>query len=116
MSKTNDKRNAFAETSQTFGLHPIVAVGMTAVDFMLFSGTTVTAGIGWVITVPIAIALSIPCILLQKYTFEDNWGTAIGKGLLVGVLTAIPTPLPSIFSIGGGVLGTAKLLMSRSPE
>ncbi|NKQ37515.1 MAG: hypothetical protein HF973_18115 [Chloroflexi bacterium] len=116
MSKTNDKHNAIAEASQTFGLHPIVALMMTVVDFMLFSGTIVTAGTGWVVTVPIAIAFSIPCILLQKYNFEDNWGTAIGKGLLVGILTAIPTPLPSIFSIGGGVLGTKKLLMSRSSE
>lgn len=103
--------NTVAKISQTFGLHPIVGFGMTAVDLMLFSGTVVTAGAGWVVTVPVAIAFSIPCVLIQKYAFGDDWGSAAGKGMMVGVLTAIPTPLPSIVSIGGGVLG-AKLLKS----
>lgn len=103
-------------TSQKLGLHPLVAIGMSAVDAMLFAETVGTAGIGWIVTVPIALALSIPCILLQKYSFGDNWGAAIGKGLLIGVLTAIPTPLPSLASIGGGVVGVPKLLMSDSSE
>ncbi len=116
MSKTNDKHDTIARVSQTFGLHPLVGFGMFAVDSMLFGGTIVTGGTGWVVTVPIALALSIPCILLQKHSFGDGWGTATGKGLLIGVLTAIPTPLPSIISVGGGILGTTKLLMSQSSE
>lgn len=108
--------NRIVRAGQSLGLHPLVGFGMLAVDSMLFAETLTTGGVGWVITVPVAIALSVPCILLQKYTFDDNWGTAIGKGLLVGVLTAIPTPLPSIITAGGGVLGTAKILMSRPPK
>ncbi|MBU0490963.1 MAG: hypothetical protein KKA73_09700 [Chloroflexi bacterium] len=114
MSQNDDSR--IVRVGQMLGLHPLVGFGMFAVDSMLFAETLATAGIGWTITVPVAVALTIPCVLLQKYAFGDGWGVAIGKGLMVGVLTAIPTPLPSIITVGGGVLGTAKILMSRSPK
>ena len=102
--------------SQKLGLHPLVGFGMVAVDTMLFTESFMTMGAGWVVTVPVALALSIPCILIQKNSFGDNWGNAIGKGLLVGLVTAIPTPLPSIISAGGGVLGAVKMLMSRKDK
>jgi hypothetical protein len=41
---------------------------------------------------------------------REQWGLAIGKGLLVGLLTAIPTSIPSIITITGGVLGTVVVL------
>lgn len=105
MSESKSQFNAFEQISQTFGLHPLVGFGMTVVDTMLFAESVITFGGGWIITVPIALALSIPCILIQKHSFGDNWGSAFGKGLLIGVITAIPTPLPSIISISGGLLG-----------
>ena len=52
-----------------------------------------------------ALALTLPCILIQRYSFKDGWGAAIGKGLLVGVLTAIPLPLGSPATLAGGVIG-----------
>ena len=36
--------------------------------------------------------------------------------MLVGVLTAIPTPLPSVVPFLGGVLGVAKLLGAGSED
>jgi len=116
MSITNEKRNGLAKTSQALGLHPIVAFGMIAVDSMLFAETMISAGTGWIITVPIALIFTIPCTLLQKFNFGDNWGTAIGKGVIVGILTAIPTPLPSLLTFGGGIVGTAKLLTQQSSK
>ncbi len=89
---------------QTFGLHPLVALGMICVDMMLFAPDA--TGIGWLISCIVAAVLTIPCILIQKYAYKDNWGTAIGKGMLVGILTAIPTPLPAAITATGGVLGT----------
>jgi hypothetical protein len=48
---------------------------------------------------------------------KEPWGLAIGKGMIIGVLTAIPTPLPSILTFGGGVLGAAALLGGKkTPE
>ncbi|RME89947.1 MAG: hypothetical protein D6770_03480 [Anaerolineae bacterium] len=102
--------NALKKFSQFFGLHPLVGFGMFAVDIMLFGLETSTLEVGWLISVPIAAALAIPSALIQKYSFNDNWGTAIGKGMLIGVLTAIPTPLPSVVPFIGGVLGAVKML------
>ena len=101
---------------QYFGLHPLVGFGMFAVDLMLFPVEVGTFEIGWAISIPVALALTIPSILIQRYSFHDNWGTAIGKGMLVGVLTAIPTPLPSVVPFLGGVLGVAKLLGAGSED
>ena len=75
-----------------------------------------TFGAGWIITVPIALALSIPCILIQKKSFGDDWGAALGKGLMIGVITAIPTPIGSVFSASGGVLGVVNMWKSKAIE
>ncbi len=103
------KPSKFLEFCQMVGLHPFVGFGMFAVDVMLFAAETGTAGGSWLISIPVAMALSVPCILIQKYTFGDTWGAATGKGLMVGVLTAIPTALPGMFTLIGGGLGTIKM-------
>lgn len=87
------------------GLHPLVAFGMIACDFMLFGGEAATAGVGLTVTVPIAIALVVPCLLLQRFSYGDDWGSAVGKAMMVGVLTAIPFPIGSPVTLVGGVLG-----------
>lgn len=97
-----------AQLTRSLGLHPLVAFGMFACDWMLFGGEVGSLGVGLTVTIPIALALTIPCVLLQRYSFKDSWGAAIGKGLLVGVLTAIPLPIGSAFTLIGGVLGLFK--------
>jgi hypothetical protein len=78
---------------------------MVAVDMMLFGQEAATAGIALAVTVPIALALTVPCVLLQRYAYGDNWGAALGKGLMVGVLTAIPLPIGSPFTIVAAIVG-----------
>jgi hypothetical protein len=90
---------------QKLGLHPLVAIGMIGVDMMLFASDAVPA-IGWGISSLVGLVLMIPCILLQRFGYKDSWMVAIGKGIIVGTLTAIPTPLPAIITGAGGVLGT----------
>ena len=102
--------DALKKFSQFFGLHPLVGFGMVAADMMLFGAEVSTAMIGWAVTIPIGIALAVPCTLIQKYSFKDNWGTAIGKGMLIGLLTAIPSPLPAVVPFIGGALGVIKML------
>ena len=102
--------NKFIQFCQLAGLHPFVGIGMIAVDVMLFPGEGVSLGGTWPISIAIAAALTIPCVLIQKYGMKEEWGLAIGKGLMVGVLTAIPTPLPSIFTFIGTGLGAVALL------
>ena len=91
---------------QKFGLHPLVAFCMIAVDWMMFAEDSVLGPIGWTISCIVAAVITVPCILLQFYTYKDSWPVAISKGLIIGVLTAIPTPLPSIITATSGVLGT----------
>lgn len=102
--------NKFIDFCQMVGLHPFVGFGMMAVDFMLFGAEGVTGGTTWLISIAVAAALSVPCMLIQKYGMREQWGLAIGKGVMVGILTAIPTALPSIFTFIAGGLGTVALI------
>jgi len=104
--------NSIKKLSQSFGLHPLVGFGMFAIDMMLFDSEVLTFGLSWPISIGIGVALTIPSILIQRYSFKDSWGAAAGKGILIGVLTAIPTPLPSLIPLLGGTLGTVQMLGS----
>jgi hypothetical protein len=95
------------------GLHPIVAFGVVLVDWMLFAGETSSLGALWPVSLVVAAALTIPSTLIQKYAYAEPWGLAIGKALMVGILTAIPTPLPSAISVITGALGSTSLLLDR---
>jgi len=98
---------------QAMGLHPLVGFGMVAIDLILFVGAVITLGASTLIAIPVALLLVIPCTLVQKYWFNDNLEAAIVKGVAVGLLTAIPTPLPSIVTLVGGLLGAGRLLIER---
>ena len=89
------------------GLHPITAIAMVTVDVILFASDL--TGIGWTISIIVAIVLMIPCVLLQYYLFADALPVAIAKGVVVGLLTAIPTPLPSILTVSSGIAGFVSL-------
>ena len=104
--------DALKKISKSFGLHPLVGFGMFAVDMMLFGAETITFELTWIISVAVGAALTIPSILIQRYSFKDSWGAAIGKGTLIGVLTGIPTPLPALVPLAGGALGTLQMLSS----
>lgn len=104
-SASTEPTSSRERLARALGLHPLVAFGMIAADWMMFGGEAGSGGVGIAITIPVAIALTIPCILIQRFSFGDAWGGAIGKGLMVGVLTAIPMPLGSPLTLAGGVMG-----------
>jgi len=88
---------------KTIGLHPLAAFAFIAVDMMLFGSDLLV--VGWIISCIIGILLIIPCTLIQKWAYHDSWGVAVSKGLILGILTAIPTPLPSFITGVSGLLG-----------
>jgi hypothetical protein len=92
------------------GFHPLVAFAMIVVDVMLVASDLATAG---TVSVIVALVLTIPCVLLQKYAYKDEWGVAVAKGMIVGIVTAIPTPLPAVITGIGGVAGTIGLLTDK---
>jgi|APCry1669188879_1035177.scaffolds.fasta_scaffold209047_2 hypothetical protein len=95
----------FQQFCQLIGIHPFVGFTMFVIDWMLFVAEGTTFGGSWVISIGVAGVLTIPCILVQRYGCKDEWGLAIGKGLLIGCITAVPTALPSFMSAGLGVFG-----------
>ena len=96
------------------GIHPLAAVSVIAVDLMLFGGTVSTGGMGWAVSVPVGIALAIAVSLVQRRGSPlDDLGLAVGKGLIVGVLTAIPTPLPSVLVAGAGTTGAISMFRNN---
>ena len=106
--------NGLKKLSQSLGLHPLVGFGMFAIDMMLFGAEAITFELTWPISVAIGAALTIPSVLIQRYSFKDSWGAATGKGMLVGVLTGIPTALPALVPLLGGTLGTIQMLNDKS--
>ncbi|PKO09561.1 MAG: hypothetical protein CVU40_09675 [Chloroflexi bacterium HGW-Chloroflexi-2] len=106
----------FQQFCQMMGLHPLAGFGMFSVDWMLFTAEGGTVGASWIVSIGVSIALTIPIVLLQKYGFKEEWGLAIGKGILIGCLTAIPTALPSLVPLVGGTLGAVSLLRNGDNE
>jgi hypothetical protein len=98
---------------QTFGLHPLTAMGLFAVDWMLFGGEVATGGIGWLISLPVGMVLGFASILIQKHGYRDETMPALAKGLLVGLLTAIPTPLASFGFVPLAAFGAIKSFYSN---
>lgn len=108
--------NKFIQFCQVMGLHPLAGFGMFAVDWMLFTAEGGTLGASWGISIGISIALTIPIVLIQKYGFKEEWGLAIGKGIMIGCLTAIPTALPSVVPLVGGALGSVALISNKDSK
>ena len=102
-----------------YGLHPLVALVMIALDvgLTLPEGAEILSGVGiafLALSFLVAAVVSIPCILVQRYAYKDNWGVAVGKGLIAGIITGVPTPILSVLTFGGGVAGIVGLVKRRN--
>lgn len=87
-----------------FGLNPIIAIIVFIVDWLIFVGEIV---IPWplidliIFWIPSGIIVTIGVTIGQKKLFGDSSAMAFSKGILLGILTAIPTPIFSFVSIVG---------------
>ena len=110
--------------AERYGFHPLAAMVMISADVLLVGSETVatlfgieTAGVSLAVAIlinaGILIVLSTGCILLQRYSYRDDWLKAIVKGIIVGIVTAIPTPFAAIITFGSGVAGTASMFQRR---
>lgn len=96
--------------SKTFGLHPLTALLLFVVDWMLFGEEVATGGIGWVLSLPIGILLGLVAIQIQKRIYKDDHKPAMAKGLVVALLTAIPAPLSSLGLLPLAAFGAIRVL------
>jgi hypothetical protein len=91
--------------TQLFGLDPRIAFLTFIVDAMLFGGVALTAGLLIPVALVAGVVLGFITYRAQMKWYGDDRESALIKGVIVGLLTAIPTPLPAILYVPSGILG-----------
>ena len=115
---SQDMDHGFGPTAEVCGIAPLCAVFVTALDVMMFGGEMASGFWLWFISAFVAFLMIIPCALIQRYSYRDEWPLAIGKAFVLSILTAIPTALPAALTIGWGFTGAVGLRYraKRSPR
>jgi hypothetical protein len=90
---------------QIFGLDPRVAFLTLIIDIMLNAGDLVSMGLLLPVSIGAGIVLGFIAYRAQITWYGDDAESAKIKALILGLLTAIPTPLPELLYIPAGLLG-----------
>jgi hypothetical protein len=90
---------------QLFGLDPRVAFLTLIVDMMLNAADLISMGLLLPVSVAAGVVLGYIVYRAQINWYGDDKESAGIKALILGLLTAIPTPIPEILYIPAGVLG-----------
>jgi hypothetical protein len=100
--------------SHMFELHPILALTAITTDCMVsavdVASLGTTAPFLWAVA---GVFVGITVFLGQKKWSSEDAQSALIKALIVGFLTALPTPLPSFLTVPSGVLGLVQTLRRR---
>lgn len=95
------------------GLHPTAAVVTILVDLMLFGGELLTMGLLVFFSLLASMVLGWIVYRIQKNNYGDDHSTALTKAVIVGLVTAIPTPVTPLIAVPGGLVGAVSLLRRR---
>ncbi len=90
---------------QTFGLDPRVAFLTLVIDMMLNAGDLASMGVLLPFSVLAGIVLGYIVYKAQINWYGDDPESARIKAVILGLLTAIPTPIPEVLYIPAGVIG-----------
>ena len=90
---------------QRFGLDPRVAFVTLVVDVMLNGGDIASMGLLLPVSVGAGIVLALIAYRAQVNWYGDDRESARIKAIVLGLLTAIPTPLPELLYIPAGLVG-----------
>jgi hypothetical protein len=101
---------------QVFGLDPRVVFLTLVVDAMLFGGDVISGGAGLWLSIPAAVVLGLITYKSQRHWYRDDRDSAIIKGLVVGLLTAIPTSLPGLLTLPSGIMGLVHLFRRKKAD
>jgi hypothetical protein len=112
MQSGEQMRNTHEQTAaasrgftQIFGLDPRIAFLTFVIDLMLFGGAVLTVGLLIPIALAVGIVLGFITYRAQMRWYGDDRESALIKGVIIGLLTAIPTPLPAILYVPSGLIG-----------
>jgi hypothetical protein len=99
--------------AQMFGLDIRAAMLTGIVDLMVFGGDVVSGGALLPVGIAVAGVLSFIIYKMQRHWYGDDHESSLIKALAVGLLTAIPVPLPSLLAIPAGILGLVHSVKSK---
>ena len=91
--------------SQVFGLDPGIAFLTLIVDMMLNAGDLISMGLLVPASIAAGIVLGYVVYKAQINWYGDDPESAKIKAIVIGLLTAIPTPIPELLYIPAGLLG-----------
>ena len=90
---------------QMFGIDPRIAILMFVLDAMLNAGEIASMGLLVPVSLVAGVVLGFVTYRAQRKWYGDDQESAKIKALIVGLLTAIPTPLPEILYLPFGIVG-----------
>jgi hypothetical protein len=99
-----------------FGLDPRIALLTLIVDMMLNGGDLVTMGLLLPVSIAAGIVLGYIAYKAQINWYGDDKESARIKAVALGLLTAIPTPLPELLYIPAGLLGLWRSFRRRESK
>jgi hypothetical protein len=99
--------------AQVFRLDPRIAFLAFVVDIMLFGGELMSLGLLVPMALAVGIVLGFITYRAQIKWYGDDRETALIKGFIVGLLTAIPAPLPAVVAIPAGIVGLIHTVQKR---
>ena len=98
---------------QVFGLDPRIAFLTLIVDLMLNAGEFATMGLALPVSLLAGIVLGFIAYRGQMKWYGDDSESAMIKGVMLALLTAIPTALPSFLYGTAGLIGLAHALRRK---
>jgi hypothetical protein len=103
--RANPHQIAARGVAQSFSLEPRIAMAVVGTDLMVNAVETLTLGLLIVLSLLAAIPLGIITYKGQRKFAGDDHETALIKGLIVGLLSGIPGPLPYLLFVPAGIVG-----------
>ncbi len=92
-------------------VHPLAAALLVFVDNLW--NLADWAVVDWIVTIPLSfLTVFAPVVFIQRFLGRDGWGKSFGKGLLLGVLAAVPTSITGT-PVGLALLTWAGILRAR---
>ena len=104
-NKNRETVGSLGRFGQLFGLDPRVAFLTLIVDMMLNAGDLLSMGLLLPVSAAAGVVLGYVVYRAQINWYGDDKESARIKALVLGLLTAIPTPIPEILYIPAGMLG-----------
>ena len=98
---------------QVFGLDPRIAFLTFVVDLMLNAGEFATMGLVLPVSLVAGIVLGFITYRAQMKWYGDDSESAMIKAVMLGLLTAIPTALPSFLYGTAGLIGLVHVLRRK---